>query len=287
MAFEEYDNPADLKKVQDLSTMILAEFDRVCRELELPYVVFAGTALGAVRHGGFIPWDDDVDVCVARNDYERFLREAPAKLDRKFFVANSRTEPCFPCTFSYLCLKDTLCIPTFYKDCEFKKPLSIDIFPVDKVPDDADAFRRQARRTWFWGRLAFLRATPAPYLAFDGAKRSLALAACGLVHSLLRLTHVKMETIQRKWDQASQMYDSTPSTRYADYSEWDPSRWSIFENELFDTVDVPFESITVKLPRDYDAMLTRIYGDYMTLPPVESRKNHRPYLLDFGPYANL
>ena len=286
MAFEEYENPEDLKRVQRLSTLILAELDRVCRKLEIPYVVFAGTALGAVRHGGFIPWDDDVDVAMARADYERFLTEAPKEFDQRFYIANSRNEPCFPCTFSYLCLSDTLCIPTFYKDCEFKKPLSIDIFPLDRVPEDDDAFKRQTRRTWFWGRLAFLRATPAPYLSFDGIKRHVVLAACGLAHILLRLFNVKMEVIQRKWDDAAQMYNGTTSPIFADYSEWDQSRWSVLENELFDSIDVPFESIIVKLPRNYDAMLTRLYGDYMTLPPVEQRKNHRPYLLDFGPYAS-
>ena len=71
MAFQEYDNPEELKKVQELSTKLLGEFDRVCRELDIPYVVWAGTALGAVRHHGFIPWDDDVDVAMVRNDYER------------------------------------------------------------------------------------------------------------------------------------------------------------------------------------------------------------------------
>ena len=92
MAFEEYENPEDLKRVQRLSTLILAELDRVCRKLEIPYVVFAGTALGAVRHGGFMPWDDDVDVAMARADYERFLTEAPKEFDQRFYIANSSNE---------------------------------------------------------------------------------------------------------------------------------------------------------------------------------------------------
>ena len=93
MAFQEYDNPEELKKVQELSTKLLGEFDRVCRKLDIPYVVWAGTALGAVRHHGFIPWDDDVDVAMVRSDYERFIREAPAVVSDEFEIVNMRTEP--------------------------------------------------------------------------------------------------------------------------------------------------------------------------------------------------
>lgn len=75
MSYQEYTNIDDLHKIQKLSTCILAEFDRVCGLLHIPYVVYGGTAIGAVRHKGFIPWDDDVDVAMLRHDYERFLKE--------------------------------------------------------------------------------------------------------------------------------------------------------------------------------------------------------------------
>ena len=78
-----------LDRIHVLITRILGEFDRVCRQLDIPYVVYGGTAIGAVRHQGFIPWDDDADVCMERSDYERFLAEAPAHLlsrDRKSVV---------------------------------------------------------------------------------------------------------------------------------------------------------------------------------------------------------
>lgn len=102
MAYKEYENPEELRHVQRVSTRILGELDRVCRKLDIPYVVYGGTAIGAVRHKGFIPWDDDVDVCMARPDYERFLREAPSELGEEYAIANTRTNPEFPSVYSYL-----------------------------------------------------------------------------------------------------------------------------------------------------------------------------------------
>ena len=87
---------ADLRKVQKLLTLILAELDRVCRRIGVSYAIYGGTAIGAIRHAGFIPWDDDIDVMMTRADYERFLAEAPALLDERFRLetrARARTSP--------------------------------------------------------------------------------------------------------------------------------------------------------------------------------------------------
>lgn len=285
MAFREYDDPSELRHVQQASTLILKELDRVCRELDIRYAVYAGTAIGAVRHHGFIPWDDDVDVCMTRRDYERFLSEAPACLAENFEIANSRTNPVdFPCVYSYLTLKDTIFIPEFYRSCSYRKPLSIDIFPLDNIADDPKEFKRQARSTWIWGRLAFVHATPRPYLTLTGWKRALVLAVCFAAHWGMRILRIRSEWIQQRWEKAARRFEHEDCARMTEFTGRDPLRLALTEDELFPAIDVPFEDITVKLPRGYDAILSRAYGTYMELPPKEERKNHRPYLVDFGPY---
>lgn len=282
MAFQEYEDPDELRRVQLASTRILGELDRVCRALDIPYVVYGGTAIGAVRHKGFIPWDDDVDVCMPRADYERFLSEAPAVLGEEFEIANTRTNPDFPSVYSYLTMKGTLFIPDFYRDCTYRKPLSIDIFPLDNVPDDPRDYARMARSTWVWGRLVFLRATPRPYLALDGWKRTLVLAACHIAHWGMRVLHVSPAWLQSRWERSARRYENHVCERMSDFSDREPMRWAVKRDELFPAIDVPFENIVVKLPREYDAVLTRGYGNYMELPPVEQRKNHYPFLVDLG-----
>lgn len=285
MAFKEYEDPAELAQLQKLSGMILAELDRVCMMLDIPYAVYAGTALGAIRHQGFIPWDDDVDVAMPRSAYERFLAEAPAELDDRFEIVNTRTEPNFTSPYSYLTLKGTYCIPEFYKACPYEKPISIDVFPLDKISDNPAIRKRQLRGTWLWGRLIFLRATPEPYLAFDGVKRNLVLAACHCAHSALKLFRQTPEKLQRRWEAAARLAENEDAKTMADFSDRSPLAWSMTEDEMLPAIEMPFDDMLVKVPRKWDALLTREYGDYMKLPPVEQRKNHYPHRLDFGPYA--
>ena len=98
-------DPATLAAIQRVTRRCLAEIDRVCSLLGVRYVAYGGTAIGAVRHQGFIPWDDDGDVCMPREDYERFIAEAPALLGDEFFIASPASHPNYPISFGVLGLK--------------------------------------------------------------------------------------------------------------------------------------------------------------------------------------
>ena len=99
-----YENPDDLRRVQILSTILIEELNRVCKELNISYQAYGGTAIGAVRHNGFIPWDDDVDVSMFREDYEIFLEKAPALLRPDFCIHNGRNNDFFPAVIQLLLL---------------------------------------------------------------------------------------------------------------------------------------------------------------------------------------
>lgn len=287
MALKEFDDPHLLRQVQLALKKVLEEFDRICRELEIPYVVYGGTAIGAVRHQGFVPWDDDVDVLMTRADYERFLVEAPARLGDEYRIDNTRNRDDFPYMFTKLVLKGTLLIPEFAKESRYRMPVFLDILPVDNIPDDPRKFGAQSRRSWFWGRLLFLQGTPKPFLTIDGPLRVAIHAATTVIHWGIRLLGITPRSIQARWERAVRKYEDQETRQMADFTMRDPQNWTVTRDELFPAVDVPFEDITVKLPRAYDAMLRRGYGDYMQLPPVEKRTNHRPHLVDLGPYGEL
>lgn len=267
------------REAQLVSVEILGEFDRVCRALGIDYAIYAGTAIGAVRHGGFIPWDDDIDICILRADYERFLDEAPAVLAERYTIENVRTRPDYPGMFTKLGRKGTLFIMESNKDASYRSPIAIDIIPLDVMPASPGEYRRQSMRTWIWGRLLWVRASGTPHLAIAGLKATLVTQASRVVHTLLKWARVSPQWLQSRWEHAARTYEHAPTGRVADYTDRDPARWSMSLDELFPTVPIEFEGLTVPIAGQYDTILRREYGDYMTPPPPQDRTAHRPYLV--------
>ena len=281
------DDPELLRRIQALLLKMLKDFDDTCRRLDIPYSVYGGTMIGAIRHQGFIPWDDDVDVLMTRADYERFLAEAPSVLPDDYQIDNTRTRPEYPFMFTKLGLKGTLLVPEFGKDSAYRMPISLDILPVDNAPDSPSAFRAMSRRTWLWGRLLFLRGTPRPYLiGITGARRAAIYTVTSTVHWIMRGLGLTPRFLQSRWERAARRYEHVRTKRMADFSMRDPENWALTKDELFPLIEAPFEDITVMLPHEYDALLRRGYGDYMQLPPPEQRYNHEAAVIDFGPYAD-
>lgn len=284
MAYKQYE-PEELRRLQLVSTKILGEFDRVCTQLEIPYFAYAGTSLGAVRHGGFIPWDDDIDVALLRPDYERFLAEAPAVMGADFEIVSGRTEPFFPACNANLALRGTLCVPEEFSDCPFQYPIGIGVFALDRVSDDPRKRSRQMRGTRLWARLLFLRATPRPMHFVKGWKRALVSAACHIAHGGMKLLHISPAWMHRRWERAALLAADEQGDLWTDLSDQRPLNWSVTSDDVFPLGRIAFEDITVNVPHANDSILRRGYGDYMQLPPVEDRKNHYPSKLDLGKYA--
>lgn len=272
-----------LRAVQRATRYALAELDRVCEELGLRYVVYGGTAIGAVRHGGFIPWDDDVDVCMPRSDYERFLSEGPTILHDGFVLIASETDPAYPKSFGILGLAGSEFTPRVAKNRPYTMPIGVDLFPLDPIPEDDALYVKQARRTWLWGRMLFLHGTATPDVSLPVPLNVAASAIMHGVHTALHLLRVKPRFLVEKWEAAARMYEGSSSRLLGDYSTRDPKRWSASIDELFPARRVAFDDITVLLPADYDAVLTRGYGDYMRLPPEDERVNHDPARVVLGP----
>lgn len=282
------DDEVTLRRVQRATTYVLRELDRVCGELGLAYAVYGGTAIGAVRHQGFIPWDDDVDVCMPRPDYERFLDLAPGVIGEDFVVMSQRSHRDYPKTFAVMGLVGTEFVPAAAARRAFPVPIGVDVFPLDRVPRDRLAFRRQSQRTWVWGRLLFLHGSATPETGLRGVLGAAASAVFHAVHGTLQGLKIPPATLYHRWERAARLYEDVSGSSaggpqvLGDYSTQEPLRWSASEAELFPTTRVPFEDIMVELPRRYDSVLRRGYGDYMALPPPEERVNHKPVRVDFG-----
>ena len=229
---------------------MLKETDRVCEKLQIPYMLFAGTALGAVRHRGFIPWDDDLDVIMLRRDYERFLREAPAELGVEYYLQGEFSAH-WPMFFSKLRKNGTACMEkTHPKDPAQHQGIYVDIFPADNLSDNR-----------FLGRLQFLASKVViakslykrGYLT-DERKKKLFMAFC----RLLPAAPFRALAILRRSGASRRVHSFFGASARFDRSVYD-RQWLT-------------KSVRLPLSACYDELLTTLYGDYMTPPSEQELK---------------
>jgi lipopolysaccharide cholinephosphotransferase len=279
---KEYDD-ATLKKVQQAELGILKDFVKLCDENDITYFGIAGTGIGALRHKGFIPWDDDIDVAMPREDHERFVKIAKEKYSDKYYVLNGVEDENYPLLTTRWILKGTTFIEEPLKNINCNFGIFLDIYPLDKIPDDEKLFKKQARKAFFFSKLLVLRSIPFPVLAFSGVKAKLVHAICAVVHFFLALFHVSKKWLHKKCLAVSTMYNSLPESKRIDFLCDTTAYMNIhYTDGMYPLIELDFEDIKLKFPGNIRDNLTSAYGDYMKLPPVEKRKNHYPYKLDFG-----
>jgi len=250
---------------------ILLTTDRVCREHDLRYYCWAGTMLGAVRHKGFIPWDDDMDICMPRPDYDRFLEHAKEWLPAPLEVLSIETSATYPGSFAKIVDSSTTLIEREHSD--YVAGIYIDVFPIDGAPVSAWARRLAVGRYKMADKLMyFLHRNPYKHGHGPGSWPVL------LIQRLF--TH---EWVRRQLRAASMAYDYNASDYVIDY---DDGVKGIFPKSIFGTpLPVEFEGEQVMGLADADTYLRTKYGDYMTVPPHDSQRQHNFYYLDYNlPY---
>lgn len=252
---------AQLAQLKKAELDILRTFVEVCEKLNLRYYLLGGTLLGAVRHQGFIPWDDDIDVGMLREDYEIFLDKAQALLPEHLFLQTIFTDPDYRMCFAKIRNSNTTFVETVADTLHINHGVFIDIFPLDHYPQEERAQKKLAWRKKLYTR----RALCGMNLGKTGAKHR-------SKEALLELAYPSLDGVLRKREG---MYKSIPpSGLIANHGgawgkkEIVPASWYGEGTKLM------FEGLQVSGPAEYDKWLTQVYGDYMQLPPVEKRVGH-------------
>lgn len=169
MFYKEYDAET-LQELKKMELELLRDFQELCDRHGLEYFAGGGTAIGAVRHQGFIPWDDDIDVNLYRDDYEKFLKYAKEEYSDKYEIMNAETSALYPLMSTRWMKKGTKFKEECFKDLDLDLGVFLDIYCFDNVPDDDKKMRRQGKRVWFLNKLMILKAVKKPVLYFGGWK---------------------------------------------------------------------------------------------------------------------
>lgn len=262
----EINNETHIAHQQKLLTL-LKEFDRICKALDIPYMLFAGTMLGAVRHQGFIPWDDDLDIIMLRKDYDRFLAQADNLLDKEKFYLQKEFSAHWPMFFSKLRLNNTTCLEKFHpKDAQLHQGIYIDLFPCDNASDSLLGRKIQ----FIASKIVIAKSlTKRGYETFDIKKKVFML----LCRFLPAAPFVK---IVKKGGKHSEYVHSFFGAASSFSKNVYPRKW------LAETDEVQFEDGYFPVSRYYDELLRVMYGDYMQLPSLEERKlKQHVVLIDF------
>lgn len=262
-----------LRKVQLVQLEIANEIKRVCEKNNIKFFLDSGSLLGAVRHKGFIPWDDDLDIGMLRDDYEHFCRIADRELDSKYVLQTWVTDDDFPLPFAKVRKRGTVYLE------KRSHPLSengffVDILPYDFAPnsnDERQALRKKQGKIF---ECLLMKSKWTPWVIK------------GKTNWKVRLYYLKSQLISILKDRNAlikEYMDITLGVRKSGFLYLQTGKRyypvKLFEN----TVYVPFENTQMPIIEGHHEWLTIAYGDYMTPPPEDERENmHEIYKLDFG-----
>ena len=278
-------NEANQLKLLQLSELeIFKVVTKVAMELNLRYYALGGTLLGAVRHQGFIPWDDDIDIAMPRPDYETFLAEAQKLLpDNLRVVTYKDSKPGELCPFFCQVQKTDSEVVLEFSGTPRKSRIWLDIFPLDAMPSNS------LLRKFHKLRLLYYRMKVQFSMYEENAHQHRANRP---IHEKLLMKFREVTKFGSSWDTAEMFSELENELKRYSYSKESYivnmmgayKFKEMFPKSWFDkAVMLPFEDTLIACPNEYDKVLSQMYGDYMVPPPNEARKDqHRMTIIKIG-----
>lgn len=262
----------ELQKLHNVQVEILNEIVRICNENDIQYYLDGGTCLGAVRHKGFIPWDDDLDIAMMRKDYDKFKRIAPKELDKKYRLDSEFTNDNYWLTFIKVRKKGTLFAEKALEGKNVAKEIYVDIFPIDNVSSNGFTYRLTAVVT---------RMLTDAIRYKSGINEDIKLCRRPLCVKIFSLFNLKF--LHKIYNKIAALNKNDNSKYVAGFSTAYTYDRAIFERRtMLPFKKYDFEGKKYYGPNDCDKYLTIIYGDYMKLPKKEDRVTHNAVKIFFG-----
>ena len=250
------------KRVWAIEIDLLLQLDRVCKKYGFQYYLMFGSLLGAIRHNGYIPWDDDLDVGMPRKDYEELLKVAPSEFKHPYFFQIPETDPGYYYTFAKIRNSNTSAFSKLFQYQRFNMGLLLDVFPVD-VCDMKDAkynydtIQKLTRENTTYMRMS-------NHFLSEADRERVRNYRGGVPYE----TYQEIQRIAMRHEDRRDEYDKRIVAVFTGYK----CEKMIFEAEdLASTILHEFEGFSFPIPKGYDRVLRATYGDYLEFPPIEER----------------
>ena len=266
-----------LKHLQKVQLMMLKDFIKICEENNITYFVNGGTLLGTIRHGGFIPWDDDIDLMMFREDFDKLNKVMAKNSNEKYHLINILNEETYHYTWARFNLKGTVLEEWWAKQVDYTVNIFIDIFILYGLPEN-----KIKRFIHKWRCFALNQMVQYSLVKFENESKIKEIIQ-HVAYYILKIIPITPKTIKKRCIKVYRKYKDDESDDVCDFpalvllpiykrKDWLPAK------------KAKFEDIEVNIPNNPDAILKIIYGDYMKLPPKDKRFRPAPEKIDFGEY---
>jgi lipopolysaccharide cholinephosphotransferase len=269
----------DLQRLHQELYRTLAEVIRVCEICHIPYFIQGGSAIGALYNKGIVPWDDDVDVGMTRENYERFLREAPAHLAPQYFLEWFGSESNTPFYFAKVKCNNTLFVEEIWRHMDIHHGIFVDIFPYDRIPDNPILERLHRFEVKFWvncfmGKEVWLWKHCGECEIDEPLPKS--WIACAAIRAVVSV--MSRKAIYRVMNRVMGRYNRCNTLR-VNIARMPKDQ--IARADIENPVEMEFGGMMVKAPRNIEVYLRHHYPNLRPVLPEEEQVNHAPYKLSF------
>lgn len=260
----------NINEIKEIELRILEYVSRVCEENNIEYSLCGGTLLGAVRHKGFIPWDDDIDIFMTRDNYQKFIKLFGDIKNGNYQIINYENTDGFNYLFSKIVDKRTRLIEEHSFNLE-KMGVFIDVFPIDSLANTIDEAKRKLKKVRF---KKYLGVASNWRHFFLNKNRS----------SLRQIPRFLFYLMSRRFDAKKNYHKIESFFPYSASCSFFGAVAGVYENKeimpksvFLSHTYMKFENLELMVIADYDQYLKRLYGDYMELPPIEKRTTHHTF----------